>query len=367
MLTQAVRSIRSISKSVKTIPFATQKTALLNSLALVVSCGIGAAFSNPAQAASFTGFGCNNNPGCQSYLSIQGGGASSSAGLWMHGNASGPSKNFEAPYSRVTATPLVALGVGPANRLFTETIVTDTLRDGNGEPFISYGGTAIAELFGVTTLGTLKASARAKSSANVFTPKDPNYHSGIGSTANASASTQLGWGDTIAVTSSAHSAGEYVPFELSLYLDRLVSASGKNYGNSQAFVSAGLNVSNGGSLGIFDSNFYPSDTIWKKLTINLPVGELTSIEGYLEVFSTSFALAYLPDRVLDSDISIADASHTANYFLTPLVDGVSYTSASGKTYLYSGDATPVPTPALLPGLIGLGLGMWRKRKAEAES
>lgn len=26
--------------------------------------------------------------------------------------------------------------------------------------------------------------------------------------------------------------------------------------------------------------------------------------------------------------------------------------------------TPVPTPALLPGLIGLGLGLLRKRKAE---
>lgn len=29
-------------------------------------------------------------------------------------------------------------------------------------------------------------------------------------------------------------------------------------------------------------------------------------------------------------------------------------------------ATPIPTPALLPGLLGLGLGVLRKRKAEAE-
>lgn len=28
-------------------------------------------------------------------------------------------------------------------------------------------------------------------------------------------------------------------------------------------------------------------------------------------------------------------------------------------------ATPIPTPALLPGLIGLGLSVWRKRKAAA--
>jgi len=31
----------------------------------------------------------------------------------------------------------------------------------------------------------------------------------------------------------------------------------------------------------------------------------------------------------------------------------------------SGNVTPVPTPALLPGLIGLGVGVLRKRKAEA--
>lgn len=31
---------------------------------------------------------------------------------------------------------------------------------------------------------------------------------------------------------------------------------------------------------------------------------------------------------------------------------------------YSATATPVPTPALLPGLVGLGLGVLRKRKAQ---
>jgi hypothetical protein len=30
-----------------------------------------------------------------------------------------------------------------------------------------------------------------------------------------------------------------------------------------------------------------------------------------------------------------------------------------------GDTTSIPTPALLPGLVGFGLSVWRKRKAEA--
>lgn len=34
-------------------------------------------------------------------------------------------------------------------------------------------------------------------------------------------------------------------------------------------------------------------------------------------------------------------------------------------YEVIGDSTPIPTPAMLPGLIGMGLGFMRKRKAEA--
>jgi len=132
-------------------------------------------------------------------------------------------------------------------------------------------------------------------------------------------------------------------------------------GNTQAFVSAGfLNVS------IFDSNFSRSNVTSVKDLIFLPVGEITPITAFLEVWTHSQAAAYYPDKLIDIDFSYADASHTANYFLTPLTEDVSYTSASGRTYFYSGDATSVPTPALLPGLIGLGLNFWRKRRSEAQ-
>jgi len=50
---------------------------------------------------------------------------------------------------------------------------------------------------------------------------------------------------------------------------------------------------------------------------------------------------------------------------TPIVGTASatITNFNGPT----GDPTVVPTPALIPGLIGMGVAAWRKRKAEAEA
>ncbi|MFM7450811.1 MAG: PTPA-CTERM sorting domain-containing protein [Leptolyngbyaceae cyanobacterium] len=54
--------------------------------------------------------------------------------------------------------------------------------------------------------------------------------------------------------------------------------------------------------------------------------------------------------------------------------GTRLSSSAGGIFIISnfngptgGGATVVPTPALLPGLIGMGIAAWRKRKAEAEA
>jgi hypothetical protein len=230
-------------------------------------------------------------------------------------------------------------------------------------PLWNVNGLASASLESVLNLGQLKAIANTSVDVGT-TPLSDKGAGGGGAIAQAQMS--LGWGDTITVTSSNHALGEYVPFEVRLFLDRFVTASGRFGGNSQAFVSGELFGSYIPNLAISDSNFYPSSVTELTTIAYLPVGELSTIEGRLQVFASAMAVAAWPDKPLDLDYSIANASHTANYYLTPLVEGISYTSASGRTYFYPGDATPVPTPALLPGLIGLGLNLWRKRRNEAQ-
>jgi Protein of unknown function (DUF1194) len=57
---------------------------------------------------------------------------------------------------------------------------------------------------------------------------------------------------------------------------------------------------------------------------------------------------------------------TSNGFLTVANDFNSFdTAVQQKIGREVGGETPVPTPALLPGLIGMGLSVWRKRKGEA--
>ncbi|MCY7324247.1 MAG: PTPA-CTERM sorting domain-containing protein, partial [Phormidesmis sp. CAN_BIN36] len=48
-------------------------------------------------------------------------------------------------------------------------------------------------------------------------------------------------------------------------------------------------------------------------------------------------------------------------------DGSGYTSDAAFRASFTSDTTSIPTPALLPGLIGLGLGVLRKRKAQAQA
>ncbi|MGA9379143.1 MAG: PEP-CTERM sorting domain-containing protein, partial [Phormidium sp.] len=172
------------------------------------------------------------------------------------------------------------------------------------------------------------------------------------------------------VTSNSHLPGEEIPFEVRLDLDRSLSASGRYRGNTQAHVYANLSGHEMSHSSIFDlhisdSNLFPSNITEVTRIIYLPVGELSIIQGRLSLGASAEAYASFPNKPYEFDRSIVDASHTANYYLTPLVDGVSYTSASGKTYFYSPPLNKVPeptSPLSFVGLVGLGFAFLGKRR-----
>jgi hypothetical protein len=351
MFAQAVRSVNSISESIKTVSFATHKVSLLKGLVLVATCGMGTALSSPAQAASFAGFGCSDNPSCQQYFEVQNAYIGESFPLVL---APGPQYSWSLLPTRTSSPILYDAGsssdpgipLGPRHAI------------DSSYSLLNASGSTSASLNTVLELGRLKGVAKATAEASAG-------EGSMGMVANAGVGTDIGWGDTITVTSDAHSLGESVPFELRLNLDRSLRASGKYGGNSQAYVRAALLVYYSGSS-IFDSNFYPSNVTTMTQTVYLPVGESIPIEGSLSLGVSAEAFASFPNHPSELDISNADAFHTANYYLTPLLSDVSYTSASGKTYFYSDNATPVPIPepTVLPGLlIGLGLGLWRRMRS----
>ncbi|NJL57966.1 hypothetical protein HC928_24710 [bacterium] len=191
----------------------------------------------------------------------------------------------------------------------------------------------------------MRALTQALTNASAF----GNEHDTIESYTGAQI--DLGWGDIITITSNLYFQNALVPFERRLVLDRILNAGGTD---CSAYVYADMYL---GSLSIFDSTNDLSNILWKSEVVYLPVGEQIPISGRLSVGTTarSYANIFPYAYPSDSDFATADASHTANYYLIPLIDSVSYTSASGRTYFYSSSATPVLTPALLPDLIGLGL------------
>jgi hypothetical protein len=154
MLTQAVRSVRSISESVRTVSFTIQKASLLNGLVLVATCGIGAASSSPAQAASFNGFGCSDNPSCQTYYEFFN--VSARAGIGSS------SDTWSLPATRLSSSPVL---FSPKHSVIAQ--ILDV-----GSPF-TYSGSSSATLSTDLELGQLRALARASATANIAV--DPDY------------------------------------------------------------------------------------------------------------------------------------------------------------------------------------------------
>jgi len=87
---------------------------------------------------------------------------------------------------------------------------------------------------------------------------------------------------------------------------------------------------------------------------------------------TSFVPASTSNTTFDPDTAFADSTYSKGIFsLAPGSHSISIITesspfGSGGAYIRRDPnlAVPVPTPALLPGLIGMGIAAYRKRKGE---
>ena len=308
-----------------------------------------------AEAATVSGFGCIDNPACQSYLEVYGGGY----GISFNNDTSFQEFPIVRSNSPILGSP--SIPDGPRGGLSKP--LSQIFEDSYGNSIGRMDGFASAQIETVLKYGQLKALALAstESQHSVAIPW-------ISMDSRAWASTRIGWGDTIKVTASNKQQGELVPFEVRLDLDSNVIASGRRSGNTQAIVRAQF-----ANVGILDSNYYRSTVNSVTDIINLPVGEITPISASLEVVAYSQALADYLNK-LDIDYSSANALHTANYYLTPLDPDVSYTTGSGQTYFYKEDVTPLPDPQNVPepltifgSLTALGFGAAMKRRFQKKT
>jgi hypothetical protein len=65
-----------------------------------------------------------------------------------------------------------------------------------------------------------------------------------------------------------------------------------------------------------------------------------------------------------SPLSVLNGENAAGTWTLFIEDTLAWNALQFRDVELNIQTQPVPTPALLPGLIGLGLGIWRKRKAE---
>lgn len=116
---------------------------------------------------------------------------------------------------------------------------------------------------------------------------------------------------------------------------------------------------NAGDTFSFNYNFFSNDTV------NADYGFVTVLFGSDPAQLFKLASAPSPAPGFSSSFSYSFAAAGSYQVGIDVVD-VEDTVASLVLNVSDATLTPVPTPAMLPGLIGFGLTMLRKRKSEAQ-
>jgi hypothetical protein len=238
---------------------------------------------------------------------------------------------------------LVALGAGVAIAAFSSTAQAATLTQWNFNSLIPDNNTGT---------GTTSPAIGSGTASVIGGVTSPGFNSGVGSS-DPALSDNSGWQTTSYPAVGAGNKTAGVQFNVStvgqqnivVTFDQRHSNTSSRYVQFQ-YTTNGSTFVDFGSL--FDGN--AGDTWFNNRTVNL-----SSILGVNNNSNFGFRIvaAFAPGTS-----AYAPSNSTSTY-------GTAGTWRFDMVTVSADPTTAIPTPALLPGLLGFGVSVWRKRKSEA--
>jgi len=89
---------------------------------------------------------------------------------------------------------------------------------------------------------------------------------------------------------------------------------------------------------------------------NTSTGAVSTLPFFAKTGLQSYSYTFTTAGTYTLGLGVVDIDP----FSGPFIPG----SVSSGLFVSNGNITPIPTPALLPGLVGMGIAAWRKRKNE---
>ena len=213
---------------------------------------------------------------------------------------------------------------------------------------VASGGDAEASV--TAQSGVLKAFARAGY---------PAYTDEVRVVGYASGNAQARFGDTILVGGAGLAVGTAVTYRISFHIDGWHSYPAyevPGYFSAGAEANVLLRDVTSGSEVRRDWSSTVDLNGSTTLMLNTEVGHELFIAGFLEAY------AYVNSYATVARVAVADYGHSANYFLTPSIDGLNTVGASGHDFRMVTDPNGVPEPTSLAlALLGLLALRWPQR------
>ena len=215
---------------------------------------------------------------------------------------------------------------------------------------VASGGDAEASV--TAQSGVLKAFARAGYPAYTDEVRVVGYSYG---------DAQARFGDTILVGGAGLALGTAVSYSISFHIDGWHSFPAYEVpGHFAAGAEANMLLRdvNSGSEVRRDWSSTVDLNGWTTLMLHTEVGHELFIAGFLAAYASVDSYATV------ARVAVADYGHSANYFLTPSIDGLNTVGASGHDFRMVADPNSVPEPTSL-ALLLLGLLTLKRRHGVA--